>query len=61
MYIVHYTFSYPDKKADAGKIAETVYRTIDTDSLYEAKRRLIEHHDQRGEKIEGIPKFVEGI
>lgn len=61
MFIVHYTFSRPDAKADAGKIAETVYRTIDTDSLYEAKKRLKEHHDKKGETIEGNPKFVEGI
>ena len=50
MFIAHYTFSRPDAKADDGKIAETVYRTIDTDPLYEAKKRLKEHHD----KVEGI-------
>lgn len=61
MFIAHYTFSRPDAKADAGKIAETVYRTIDTDSLYEAKKRLKEYHDKKDETIEGNPKFVEGI
>ena len=61
MYIAHYTFSYPDPKADAGKIAETVYRNINTDYLPEERRRLIEYHDKRGETIEGIPKFTVGI
>jgi len=61
MYIAHYTFSRPDKNADAGKIAETVYRNINTDYLPEAERRLYEYHKNRGEKIEGIPKFTVGI
>ena len=61
MYLAQYTYSRPDKTANAGKIAETVIRIINADSLQYAQTKLIEYHDSKGETIEGIPKFTEGI
>lgn len=61
MFNVHYTYSRPDKDANAGKIAETVIRPIDTDSETYAAKLLQEYHDARGETIEGTPKFIRGL
>lgn len=61
MWIAHYTYSYEDKTANAGKIAKTVWRTIDTESKSYAEKLLYEYHKKKNQEIEIIYDLIEGI
>jgi len=61
MYLVKYSYRWPDKTVDSGFMALTVTRIINADTIDYCKTKIEEYHKRKNQTVKEYYEFIEAL